>query len=75
MRLYAEATLRRSRAEAETVLSNVYTDNVLRRSRLNYELEKVAAHNALANSRVTSDLIASRVKSEIELRDSVRRLQ
>ena len=61
--------------EAEATLSNIYTDNLLRRSRLNYELEKVAAETALRNSRVTSELVASQVESEIALRDSVRRLR
>ena len=61
--------------EAEAALSNIYTDNLLRRSRLNYEMEKVAAETALRNSRVTSELVASQVESEIALRDSVRRLR
>lgn len=61
--------------EAEATLSNIYTDNLLRRSRLNYEMEKVAAETALRNSRVTSELVASQVESEIALRDSVRRLR
>lgn len=61
--------------EAERALVRVQTENVLRRSRLNYEVEKMAVENALRNSRVASDLAASRVEAELALRDSVRRLR